>query len=68
MKSGVYIHIPFCEQRCFYCAFTVAVTSEDTFAPYVDRVGHVALAVPGVQPVTYDLNGFAYGSELVVAG
>ena len=38
MRSGVYIHIPFCEQRCFYCAFTVAVANEDRFDPYIDRV------------------------------
>jgi oxygen-independent coproporphyrinogen-3 oxidase len=38
MKPGIYVHIPFCEQRCHYCAFTVAVSSEETFAPYVRRV------------------------------
>lgn len=38
MKSGVYIHIPFCEQRCYYCAFTVAVTPEATYEPYVQRL------------------------------
>ena len=38
MQPGVYIHIPFCEQRCFYCAFTVAVQHEDTFEPYVQRI------------------------------
>jgi oxygen-independent coproporphyrinogen-3 oxidase len=38
MNPGVYLHIPFCEQRCYYCAFTVAVTPEGTFEPYVDRL------------------------------
>jgi oxygen-independent coproporphyrinogen-3 oxidase len=38
MKSGVYVHIPFCEQRCYYCAFTVAVTPEGTYEPYVRRL------------------------------
>lgn len=38
MRHGVYIHIPFCEQRCYYCAFTVAVSPESAFSPYVDRL------------------------------
>src|SRR5215813_1451398 len=38
MKPGVYVHIPFCEQRCYYCAFTVAVAPEQTHKPYVRRL------------------------------
>jgi oxygen-independent coproporphyrinogen III oxidase len=38
MKPGIYVHIPFCEQRCFYCAFTVAVSPESTYEPYVRRL------------------------------
>src|SRR6516164_3634052 len=38
MKPGVYVHIPFCEQRCYYCAFTIAVTGADTYEPYVSRL------------------------------
>src|SRR4051794_27774204 len=38
MKPGVYVHIPFCEQRCYYCAFTVAVSTENTYEPYVRRL------------------------------
>src|SRR5438477_615890 len=38
MRPGVYVHIPFCEQRCYYCAFTVAVSGEQTYEPYVRRL------------------------------
>jgi len=38
MNFGVYVHIPFCEQRCYYCAFTVALTPAETYEPYVRRL------------------------------
>ena len=38
MKAGIYVHIPFCEQRCYYCAFTVAVSPAETYEPYVRRL------------------------------
>ena len=37
-SAGVYVHIPFCEQRCYYCAFAVAVSPEATWEPYIQRV------------------------------
>lgn len=38
MKPGVYVHIPFCIQRCYYCAFAVTLDPEPAWAPYVRRV------------------------------
>jgi oxygen-independent coproporphyrinogen-3 oxidase len=38
MRPGVYVHIPFCEQRCYYCAFTVEVSAGQAYEPYANRL------------------------------
>lgn len=35
-KPGIYIHIPFCLQKCNYCAFLSAPASEETREKYVE--------------------------------
>jgi len=35
MKT-LYIHIPFCEQKCYYCSFVVSVGQEHRTGQYVD--------------------------------
>ena len=35
---GVYIHIPFCESKCAYCAFSSFVTAEAEQEKYVDAL------------------------------
>ena len=37
-RLGLYVHIPFCPQRCPYCAFTVLTGHEDSVDRYVDCV------------------------------
>lgn len=38
-RINVYIHIPFCEQKCTFCGYlTVIDLSKKSYAPYVDAV------------------------------
>lgn len=34
--TGIYVHIPFCERKCNYCAFTSFSSAENTRENYVD--------------------------------
>ncbi|MBQ4288646.1 MAG: radical SAM family heme chaperone HemW [Clostridia bacterium] len=35
-KNGLYIHIPYCEHKCFYCDFSSYTGREDTVHAYID--------------------------------
>src|SRR5689334_3368390 len=66
MKPGVYVHIPFCEQRCHYCAFTVALAPERTYEPYVERLlREIELSEFHDQPETIFIGG---GTPSIIRG
>src|SRR5438093_4978682 len=66
MKPGVYVHIPFCEQRCYYCAFTVAVSPQHANAPYVRRLTReIQLAELREEPETIFFGG---GTPSIIDG
>lgn len=37
-EIGVYIHIPFCKQKCFYCDFPSYALKEELMSEYVDAL------------------------------
>lgn len=66
MNPGVYVHIPFCEQRCYYCAFTVAVSGADAYEPYVSRlIREIQLSAYVDRPETIFFGG---GTPSIIAG
>jgi oxygen-independent coproporphyrinogen-3 oxidase len=66
MRPGVYVHIPFCEQRCYYCAFTVAVSGADTYEPYVSRlIREIQLSELAERPETIFFGG---GTPSIIDG
>ncbi|MFN3927234.1 MAG: radical SAM family heme chaperone HemW [Pseudanabaenaceae cyanobacterium] len=38
MAESLYIHIPFCKRRCFYCDFAIATVGGDLQKQYVDTL------------------------------
>ena len=66
MKPGVYVHIPFCEQRCYYCAFTVAVSPQHAHEPYVRRlIREIQLSQFSEEPETIFFGG---GTPSIIDG
>jgi len=48
MKIGLYIHIPFCQQKCLYCDFPSHAHLDDLYQPYVTALCQEISGVGGV--------------------
>lgn len=56
--SSLYVHVPFCAQKCSYCAFYSEASSGELIERYVHAlVGELELVAPELQPQTVFFGG-----------
>ncbi|MBI5594455.1 MAG: radical SAM family heme chaperone HemW [Elusimicrobia bacterium] len=55
--TGLYVHVPFCSVKCFYCDFTAFSGQGSAADRYVDSVLAEADLYPGVVPDTLYIGG-----------
>ena len=68
-KLGLYLHIPFCLQKCNYCDFCSAPASAATRARYVDALcRHLASTASMAQGYTVDTVYFGGGTPTLLDG
>lgn len=78
MMAGLYLHIPFCKKRCYYCDFTTYTGLDDLMGPYVaaltsevrQRVGQASpetIFIGGGTPTSLDDASFERLMDLVAS-
>lgn len=65
---GIYIHIPFCIQKCFYCDFcSFPKSNGDTMLAYVSELcRRISLAAPSAAHLTVDTVYFGGGTPTLL--
>lgn len=63
MPAGIYIHIPFCLSKCYYCDFYSQTASEDVINEYVDCiVKEINIVLPQLSDKKFDTIYFGGGT------
>lgn len=55
--TSLYIHVPFCEQKCFYCSFVVSVGQRHRVDDYLDCLSREARRDKGTECASVFLGG-----------
>ena len=56
-RTGLYIHIPFCAQKCFFCSFVVCVARTHRIDEYLQCLSHEAQKYAGTGIDTVYIGG-----------
>lgn len=54
---GLYVHLPFCAIKCFYCDFTAFSGQKSSVGAYLRALEREASFYPGIKPSTYYIGG-----------
>jgi oxygen-independent coproporphyrinogen-3 oxidase len=57
MNPSLYIHIPFCQSKCFYCSFSSFEKKDDLIGPYLDALDKEASGYKGQSVGTVYIGG-----------
>lgn len=58
-EKGIYIHIPFCKQKCFYCDFTSFANRENIIKDYVQALK---------KEIQYNIKNFTNVTTIYIGG
>ena len=61
MRNGIYIHVPFCLSRCFYCHFSTQLWDADLAKRYAHAVAHEIVGFAAKDARENDVDSIYFG-------